>query len=450
MLNEYEIAADGRDVKEELMKALKEKGRVILKEGVYLTGPIEIPSGAELVLEKGAVLRFIPDFSLYKPVFTRWEGVKCWAMHPCIYINDADNVSISGEGTIDGSGQPWWDVVADRRKRNVKEPQTELERSFAALNPDYKSQPGGGGGRDYQFMRPPLIQIKNSRNVVIADVNIINSPFWTIHPLFSDGVIIRNVSIKNPYEAPNTDGIDIESSSNVKVLDSLVDVGDDGIALKSGSGEDGIKDNVPTKNVLIKNCTVRSAHGGAVIGSETAAEISDLVVEDCFFDGTDRGIRIKSRRTRGGLIHDIAFRRIKMKDNLCPFVINMYYRCGTDDMSLFSLDKLPVNAGTPRVYNVTIEDCHAEGSRASAGMAVGLPESPIGNLVIKDSSFAVRPDADRAISESDMYLGLPDPPSRGFRIRNAELAIESLKVESDEPSMIIEDGVMLKNTYSHN
>ena len=151
MLNEYEIAADGRDVKEELMKALKEKGRVILKEGVYLTGPIEIPSGAELVLEKGAVLRFIPDFSLYKPVFTRWEGVKCWAMHPCIYINDADNVSISGEGTIDGSGQPWWDVVADRRKRNIKEPQTELERSFAALNPDYKSQPGGGGGRDYQF-----------------------------------------------------------------------------------------------------------------------------------------------------------------------------------------------------------------------------------------------------------------------------------------------------------
>ena len=139
-----------------------------------------------------------------------------------------------------------------------------------------------------------------------------------------------------------------------------------------------------------------------------------------------------------------------MKDNLCPFVINMYYRCGTDDMSLFSLDKLPVNTGTPRVYNVTIEDCHAEGSRASAGMAVGLPESPIGNLVIKDSSFAVRPDADRAISESDMYLGLPDPPSRGFRIRNAELAIESLKVESDEPSMVIEDGVMLKNTYSHN
>ena len=295
MLNEYEIAADGRDVKEELMKALKEKGRVILKEGVYLTGPIEIPSGAKLILEKGAVLRFIPDFSLYMPVFTRWEGVKCWAMHPCIYINDADNVSISGEGTIDGSGQPWWDVVADRRKRNVKEPQTELERSFAALNPDYKSQPGGGGGRDYQFMRPPLIQIKNSRNVVIADVNIINSPFWTIHPLFSDGVIIRNVSIKNPYEAPNTDGIDIESSSNVKVLDSLVDVGDDGIALKSGSGEDGIKDNVPTKNVLIKNCTVRSAHGGAVIGSETAAEISDLVVEDCFFDGTEtrfQGIRI--------------------------------------------------------------------------------------------------------------------------------------------------------------
>ena len=444
MAGNYEIAADGTDVREELMMALAEKHEVVLKEGVYLTGPVVIPSDARLVLEKGAVLRFIPDFTAYPPVFTRWEGVKCWAMHPCIYINEAVNVTITGEGTIDGSGKPWWDIVSDRRQRGIREPQSELEKKFAQLNPDYRSQPGGGGGRDYQFMRPPLIQIKSSRNVVIEGVNIINSPFWTIHPLFSDGVVIKNVNIKNPYEAPNTDGIDIESSSAVRVLDSVVDVGDDGIALKSGSGEDGIKDNIPTRDVVIRGCTVRSAHGGAVIGSETAAEISDLVVEDCFFDGTDRGIRIKSRRTRGGLIHDIVFRRIRMKDNLCPFVINMYYRCGTDDMSLFSLDPLPVNSGTPRIYNVTIEDCHAEGSGASAGMVVGLPESPVGNLVIRNSYFGVSPDADRPVSESDMYNGLPDPPSRGFRIRNAEIRIDNLTVDSDEPKIIAENGVTLK------
>lgn len=441
VLDSYGIVPDGRDISSGLMEALSAKKEVVLTEGIYMTGPITIPSDSRLVLEKGSVLRFIPDFSLYTPVFTRWEGVKCWAMHPCVFINEAENVVITGEGTIDGSGNAWWDVVADHKARKVRNPETEIEKMFASLNPEYASQAGGGGGRDSQFLRPPLLQIKDCHNVTISGITLTNSPFWTLHPLFSENITIEHIHIKNPAEAPNTDGIDIESSSHVTVIDSEVDVGDDGIALKSGSGPDGIRDNIPTKHIVIKNCTVRSAHGGAVIGSETAAEIADVLVEDCFFDGTDRGIRIKSRRGRGGHIHDAVFRKIRMRNNLCPFVINMYYRCGTDDMSLFSLQSLPVNDCTPRLYNITIEDCHAEGMRASAGMVVGLPESPVKNIVIRNSSFAVSPDADMPINSSDMYLGLPDPPSRGFRIRNASLTLENLSVESDEPKVIIEEGV---------
>ncbi len=442
-ISEYGIAADGRDVSGALMRALSEKKEIVLPPGEYMTGPLEMPSGSHLVLEKGAVLRFIPDFTLYKPVYTRWEGVKCWAMHPCILVSGACNVSITGGGTIDGSGAAWWEMANDRRAHKERGPQTDIEKHFASLNPGYESQPGGGGGRECQFLRPPLLQILRSHDVLIEGVTLESSPFWTVHPLFSSGITIRDVHIKNPADAPNTDGIDIESSENVEVADCIVDVGDDGIALKSGSGPDGIKDNVPTRNVHIHGCTVRSAHGGAVIGSETAAEISGVIVEDCLFDGTDRGIRIKSRRTRGGLIHDAVFRRLTMRANLCPFVINMYYRCGTSDMSLFSLDPLPVDSGTPSLYNVTIEDCHAEGSRASAGMVAGLPESPVRGLVIRNSSFSVAPDADRPISESDMYLGLPDPPSRGFRIRNAEAETENFHVCSDSPEIIIEDGVSL-------
>ena len=441
----YGIAADGRDVSAGLMEALKYEREVVLPSGIYSTGPLEIPSGARLVLEKGAVLRFIPDFSLYQPVFTRWEGVKCWAMHPCVFIENANDVVITGEGTIDGSGKAWWDIAMDRRRRKITSPEMEIEKKFAALNPDYRNQPGGGGGRDHQFLRPPLIQVKNSEDVTIEGITITQSPFWTVHLLFSENVTVRNVNIKNPYDAPNTDGIDIESSSNVRILDSIVDVGDDGIALKSGSGPDGIKDNIPTKNVLIKGCTVKAAHGGTVIGSETAAEISGLIAEDCLLDGTDRGIRIKSRRTRGGIIRDVVFRRITMRNNLCPFVINMYYRCGTDDMSLFSLDSMPVNDGTPSLCNITVEDCHAEGSRSSAGMAVGLPESPVRNLVIRNSSFAVAPDADRPVDESDMYLGLPEPHSRGFRIRNAELTLDNVEVVCEGEKIIIEDGVNLSH-----
>ena len=247
----------------------------------------------------------------------------------------------------------------------------------------------------------------------------------------------------NPYEAPNTDGIDIESCSHVSVTDCDVFVGDDGIAIKSGSGEDGIKDNVPANDILIKNCTVKSAHGGAVIGSETAAEISGITVDNCVFDGTDRGIRIKTRRGRGGLIHDLIFRNITMKENLCPFVINMYYRCGADDDALFSLDKLPVDKSTPVIHSITIENCHGYSSKASAGMAVGLPEMPIRNVTIRNSSFAVDSGTDADVDTSDMYQGLPTPPSRGFRLRNIEVTLENVTIECDGEKIIKEEGTAL-------
>ena len=436
------IVPDGRDVSLSLMKALREEGAVRLSEGVYMTGPLSIPSHSRLILEKGAVLRFIPEFGLYEPVFTRWEGVKCWCMHPCLFIDECEDVVIEGEGTIDGSGERWWKECLKKKGKGLG-PESELELRYAALNPDYRDQPGGGGGREFQFMRPPLIQIRKSHDVRIEGITVQNSPFWTIHPLFSEHITLKDLKVLNPYEAPNTDGIDIESCSHVAVIDCDVFVGDDGIALKSGSGPDGIRDDVPTKDILIRGCTVKAAHGGAVIGSETAAEISDVTVEDCLFDGTDRGIRIKTRRGRGGLIHDLAFRRIRMRRNLCPFVINMYYRCGTDDASLFSLDKQPVIDSTPDIHSILIEDCHGEDSLSSAGMAVGLPEMPIRDLTIRNSSFSVSADTTASVDDSDMYRGLPTPPSRGFRLRNVEVRLENVSVECEGERIIEEEGTVV-------
>ena len=438
----FSIFPGNEDIAGKLMEALKEEGEVILREGVYMSSPIDIPSHSRLVLEKGAVLKFIPDFSIYEPVFTRWEGVRCWCMHPCLFINGCDDVVIEGEGIIDGSGEKWWQECLKKKEKN-KSPESDIELKFAALNPDYRNQPGGGGGREFQFMRPPLIQIKDSRNIRISGITVQNSPFWTIHPLFSEDVELRGLTIVNPYEAPNTDGIDIESCRRVSVIDTDVFVGDDGIAIKSGSGEDGIRDNAPAKDILIRNCTVKAAHGGAVIGSETAAEISDVTVDGCVFDGTDRGIRIKTRRGRGGLIHDLVFRNITMEANLCPFVINMYYKCGTDDDSLFSLDELPVDRSTPVIHSVTIENCHGYGSKASAGMAVGLPEMPIRNVAIRNSSFAVAPDTTADVDTSDMYRGLPTPPSRGFRLRNIEVKLEDVEIDCEGERIIKEEGTVL-------
>ncbi len=444
MQEKYGIVPDGRDCRDGILRAISDGEEVRLKEGVYLTSALRISGKARIYLEAGAELKFIPDFHAYEPVFTRWEGVRCWCMHPCLFIENASDVVIEGEGIIDGSGEAWWAETLKKKGVKGSVPESDIEKKFEALNPDYRNQPGGGGGREYQFLRPPLIQIKDSRNVTLRGITVRNSPFWTIHPLYSEGVRIEGVTVINPKDAPNTDGIDIESSEDVEVINSVVFVGDDGIAIKSGSGEDGIKDGKPCRNIHIQGCTVKAAHGGAVIGSETAAEIADITVEDCIFDGTDRGIRIKSRRSRGGLMHGLRFRNLMMRDNLCPFVINMYYKCGTDDETLFSLDKLPVTPSTPVLYDVHIEQCHAIGSKASAGMIAGLPEIPIKDVVILNSSFAVAKDTDVPVSESDMYRGLPDPPSRGLRIRNAYVHMENVEVSCQGESVILEEGTVIE------
>lgn len=437
---EYLLVGDGKTDNTAALQALLDmKGKLVLLRGEYMTGPLTVSSDTEIEFEEGAVLKFIADFDRYEPVYTRWEGVQCWCMHPCLFITGASNVRIHGKGVIDGNGASWWRTARERRNSS-NGPESELEKKFAALNPGYEDQPGGGGGRQVQFLRPPLVQIHRSCDVTIEDVKITNSPFWTVHPVFSDRLTLRNLVIENPADAPNTDGIDIESSTNVTVDSCFVHVGDDGIALKSGSGKSGIEDAAPTSNVRITNCTVKAAHGGAVIGSETAAGISNIEVSDCLFDGTDRGIRIKSRRGRGGVLHDLVFRNLTMRNNLCPLVVNMFYRCGCSDMSCFSLDPQPVTEETPCLYNLEITDCRGYDSRSSAAMIVGLPEKKVSNVRIRDCFFSVASEGLRPVSESDMYLGLPEIEDRGIRLRFVEnLDMENVHVEGAGKEVILED-----------
>lgn len=435
-MTEYRLVGDGRSDNSEALQALLDlKGKLTLLKGVYLTGPLTVHSDTEIEFEEGAVLKFIPDFGLYKPVHTRWEGVKCWCMHPCLYIDGAKNVHVHGKGVIDGSGQAWWDQ-ANARRNSTDGPQSDIEKAFAALNPGFESQPGGGGGRQVQFLRPPLVQVHECEDVVIEDVRLQSSPFWTLHPVFSTRLTIRGLTIENPADAPNTDGIDIESSTYVTVEDCFVHVGDDGIAMKSGSGRSGIEDAAPTSHVTIRNCTVKAAHGGAVIGSETAAGIDNIEVVDCTFDGTDRGIRIKTRRGRGGALRDLVFRNLTMRNNLCPLVVNMFYRCGCDDMSCFSLDEQPVTDETPSLCNLTVEGCHGYDNRSSAGMIVGLPESRVRNVSVRDCTFTIAKEGLEPVDRSDMYLGLPEISNRGLRLRFVEdLKLENVQVEGADEAV---------------
>ena len=413
---------DNTGVFRRALERLREAGGGLLEvgSGVWATGPIELFSGCTLSLAEGAVVSFIPEPALYPPVLSRWEGIECHAMHPCLFSSGQQDVAVVGRGCIDGNGAVWWSMLREKQAGGQNRPESAVEKALALLNQGYDGQPGGGGGRATQFLRPPAIQFINCRNVIIRDITVINSPFWTIHPVYCGNLEISGVTITNPPDAPNTDGIDIDSCEGVLVQDCVISVGDDGIALKSGSGADGLRVNRPTRDVTVRNCTVGAGHGGIVIGSETAGGISQVLTEDCRFIGTDRGIRIKSRRGRGGEIADLVFRNLVMEDNLCPVTINMYYRCGAspDDRKLFSLAPEPLELGTPIIRNIHISGIRATGCRASAGFIAGLPESPVENLAIEDSVFSTNDNVDIKADESEMYLGIPAVDVKSFRVLN--------------------------------
>lgn len=394
-------------------------GVVRFRPGTYLTGPVECHSNLTIELEDGATLLFSSEFERYEPVWTRWEGVECWAMHPLLYGVGLSRVAISGGGVIDGNGGPWWEALISRRAQGRLYPETSLEKKFAKLNKDITAA-SGGGGREMQFLRPPLIQFINCTDVRIEGVTVRNSPFWTIHPVYCRNLAILGVRVENPDGAPNTDGLDLDSCSDVRVENCVFDVGDDCLCLKSGSGPDGLRVNRPTENVFVTGCEMRRGHGGVVVGSETAGGIRRVRVKNCVFRDTDRGIRFKTRRGRAGELSEMTFSNIEMENVLCPIVVNMYYRCGSrdDESELFDTGTRPVTSETPAIKSLIFSKIFVKNIRGAAGFFVGLPEQPLERILIEDCRFDVKPDAGTAPDEAAMARGLPLAGGRGVRLRN--------------------------------
>jgi len=409
------------------LAAIKEAGGGVLKigPGMWRTGPMEISSHTTLELEEGTVLSFIPEPERFLPVWSRWEGVECFCFHPLIFASGQEDITIQGKGCIDGNGLVWWNLLREKRKRGQIEPESPQEKELARLNTNYRFQPSGGGGRYLQFLRPPLLQFFRCSGIRVEGIHLVNSPFWTVHPVFCRDLVFRNISISNPAESPNTDGMDIDSCADVLIENCHIVVGDDGIALKSGAGTDAIQTGSPTRNVTIRDCTIEKGHGGIVIGSETASGISGVLAEDCLFKGTDRGIRIKTRRGRGGLIHNLEFRNLIMENNLCPLAINMYYRCGAEGElgkpgGCFSQESIPISTATPSIKNIRISGIKANDCRASAGFIAGLPESPVENITLLDCSFSTDENSGISPQESDMFLGIPETVEKSFRLLNVK------------------------------
>lgn len=390
-------------------------GTVYVPAVTYLTGAIHLRSHITLFVEAGATLLFSQNFQDYPFVPTRWEGVECYGFSPLIYGKDLEQVSLIGRGTLDGQGEVWWKALRARRQQGPMRPETDLEKQLSQLNPRYATDGSGGGGREIQFLRPPLVQFYNCRNLHLEGLTHQNSPFWNTHLVYCDNVCVNKVTFKNPSDAPNTDGMNLDSCQNVRVSNCYFDVGDDCLCLKSGIDKDGRRVGKPTENVTITNCTMLRGHGGVVIGSEMAGCVRNVTISNCIFLGTDRGIRMKSRRGRGGIVEDICVDNILMKDVLCPFTMNLFYRCGAKpEDAAFLPEFQPVTEETPIFRNISLSNIQAKDVRAAAGFLYGLPEMPVQDIRLSNVSIEMVRSPEEQGGEADMVFGLENMAGRGI------------------------------------
>lgn len=372
-------------------------GTILVPAGKYVIGSIFLRDNITLHLDAGATLLGSQTITDYPIILTRWEGVTQPTHAPLIAGNGLHNLAITGHGIIDGRGEIWWQ---HHRAKTLDAP------------------------------RPRLISFANCTNILIEGVTLINSPAWTIHPVRCENVTIDKVTIRNPADSPNTDGINPDSCRNVRIANCHIDAGDDCITIKSGTEAEPPELRAPSENITITNCTMVHGHGGVVVGSEMSGDVRNVVIANCVFIGTDRGIRLKSRRGRGGIVEDIRATNIVMTDVLCPFTINLYYHINARGNQYVS-DKQPqpVNNGTPIFRRIHYSHITARNAQAAAAFLYGLPEMPIADVSFDDITIAMANDA--PAREPEMADHIPTMQRAGFFAQNVRgLYLRNVQIEN--------------------
>jgi len=285
----YGAVGDGKtDCTEAFKKAIEDcnkngGGKVVIPEGIFLTGAIHLKSNVNLFISEKATIKFSVDKDKYLPaVFTRWEGVECINYSPLIYANDQENIAVTGKGILDGQGsnENWWGWKGKKEygwKEN--DPQQKKDRDKLFEMAENNIQPSERIFGDGHYLRPNFIQPYKCKNVLIEGVTFKDSPMWFIHPVLSQNISIINVTVEGL--GPNNDGCDPESCKDVLIKNCYFNTGDDCIAIKSGRNNDGRRVNIPSENIIIQNCKMKEGHGGVVIGSEISGSVKNVFAENC-------------------------------------------------------------------------------------------------------------------------------------------------------------------------
>ena len=392
-------------------------GKVIIPAGEkFLTGAITLKDGVNLVVEEGATLEFVFQPELYPIVETSWEGLECFNLSPCIYAFKAKNIAITGKGTIDGGGSndTWWPwngnprfgwkegMISQRiesRPRLLKngEDGIPMYNEKGERTPERVFGPQDG-------LRPQLVSFNKCEGILLEDVTLLRSPFWVIHPLHSTDITVRRVKMIN--DGPNGDGCDPECCDRVLIEDCYFNTGDDCIAIKSGRNRDGRERNMPSKNIIIRNCEMKNGHGGVVIGSEISGGCQNVFAHDCVMDSPEleRVLRIKTNSCRGGIIENINMRNVKVgvckesvlkinldyepKEICCrgyyPTVRNVYMENVTSESSQYGVQIIGLDEDT-YVYDITVKDCKFNGVKDGNFMSGKTRNINFENLFINGS-----------------------------------------------------------------
>lgn len=346
---------------QQLIDNAKDNALINVLPGTYLITSLVLKSNITLHLLKDALLTCSTKEEDYKEIegeviledgsvkqIGTWEGDPKVMKLSIISAFDSENIHVVGQGEVDGNAQlsTWWI--------------------------DHKKKP---------YARPHMIYLNNCNHVYVQGIHLKNSPQWTVHPYFSKDVNFYDFKITNPKISPNTDGINPQCCDGVNIIGIHFSVGDDCIAIKSGKIYIGKKYKTPSQNITIRNCLMQFGHGAIVLGSEMSGGVKNLKVERCYFDHTDRGLRIKTRRGRGNtaVIDGVEFNNIYMDNVLTPLVINMFYFCDPDGKTeyVWSKEKLPVDDRTPYLGKFTFNNIKAINCEVCSGYFYGLPEMPI-------------------------------------------------------------------------
>ena len=425
------------------MKHLSDKGggHLDVPAGIWLTGPIEILSNCDLHVTPNAVIIFDPDRDLYPIIQTVFEGLDTRRCESPVHAEGARNISITGGGVLDGSGEAWRMVKKSKltdgewrklvasggivsRDGRIWYPDEGFEKAtmFSDMNVPSVDLTEEQWNEIKSFLRPNMVSLRNCENVLLEDCSFQNSPCWNVHPLMCKNLIVNRVNIRNPYYSQNGDAIDVDSCENVLITNSTFDAGDDGICIKSGKDADGRRRARPCKNLIVDNCTVFHGHGGFTVGSEMSGGVENIKVSNCRFLGTDVGLRFKSKRGRGGVVKNIYINDIYMKDILADAILfDLFYggksavEAAAEKDETVNVPVVPVDETTPEFRDIYISNVCCNGA-SRAMLFNGLPEMPVTNINVSDCTITADEGITLRNSQDITFKNVKCYPEKGDAI----------------------------------